>query len=47
MAIPDCQLDYIWNKLHSKSGGHTYDPDPEVRRHGLLTQFLTLDDTCF
>ena len=33
MAIPDCQLDYIWNELQSRNGGHTRDPDLEAGRH--------------
>jgi hypothetical protein len=27
MAILGCQLDYIWNELQSRNGGHTCDPD--------------------
>jgi hypothetical protein len=45
MAIPSCQLDYIWNELQSRNGGHTYNPDLEAGRHGLL--ILTWDGTCF
>ena len=41
MTIPGCHLDYIWNELQSRNGGHTYDPDLEAERHRLLTQILT------
>lgn len=41
MAISGCQVDYTWNELQSRNGGHTCDPDLEVKRHRLLTQFLT------
>ena len=40
-AIPGCQLDYIWNELQSRNGGHTCDPDLEAGRHRLLTWILT------
>jgi hypothetical protein len=30
MAIPGYQLDYIWNELQFRSGGHTCDPDLEI-----------------
>ena len=30
MAIPGCQLDYIWNELHSRNGEHTCDRDLEA-----------------
>jgi hypothetical protein len=39
MAIPNCQLDYIWNELLSRYGGHrghTYDPALESGRQRLL-----------
>ena len=32
MAIPSCQLDYIWNELQFRNGGHTRDPDLEAGR---------------
>ena len=32
MAIPGCQLDYIWNELHSRNGGHICDRDLETGR---------------
>lgn len=41
VAIPGCQLDYIWNDLHSRNGGHTRDPDLEAGRHRLLTRIWT------
>ena len=25
MAVHDCQLDYLWNELHSRNEGHTCD----------------------
>ena len=31
VAIPGCQLDYIWNELQSRNGGHTCDPDLEAQ----------------
>jgi hypothetical protein len=37
MAIPGCHLDYIWNELQSRNGGHTCDPDLKAVRHRLLT----------
>lgn len=52
MAILGCQLDYIWNKLQSRNGGHSCDPDLEAGRqhafdldrepgsHSLLIQIL-------
>ena len=40
VAIPDCQLDYIWNELQSRNGGHTCDADLEAGRHRLLIQIL-------
>jgi hypothetical protein len=27
MIIPIYQHDYIWKNLHSRNGGHTFDPD--------------------
>jgi hypothetical protein len=32
MAIPACQLDYIWNELQFRIGGHICNPDLEARR---------------
>lgn len=32
MAILGCQLDYTWNELQSRNGGHTCDLDLEVGR---------------
>ena len=40
MAIPGCQLDYIWNELQSRHGGHTCDPDREARRHSPRNRIL-------
>jgi hypothetical protein len=40
MVIPGCQLDYIWNELQSRIGGHTCDPDLEAERHKFLTWIL-------
>jgi hypothetical protein len=36
MAIPGCQIDYIWNELQSRIGGLTY-----------VIQILRLEDTSF
>jgi hypothetical protein len=47
MAIPDCQLDYIWNELQSINGGNTCDPDLEVETQKRLSWILTAGDTCF
>jgi hypothetical protein len=33
MAIPGCQLDYVWNELQSRIGGHTCDPDLDAGKH--------------
>jgi hypothetical protein len=41
MAIPTCQLGFIWNELQSSNEGHTYNPDLEAGRDGLLIQVLT------
>ena len=41
VAIPRCQLDYLWNELQSRTGGHTCDPDLEAGRHKFLTWILT------
>lgn len=30
VAVPDYQLDYIYNELQSRNGGYTCDPDLEV-----------------
>jgi hypothetical protein len=32
VAIPGCQLDYIWNELQSRIGRLTSDPDLEAWR---------------
>jgi hypothetical protein len=37
VAIPGCQLDYLWNELQSRIGGLTCDPDLEAGRHKFLT----------
>ena len=41
MAIPGCQLDYIWNKLQSRNGGLICNPDLEAGRHKFLIWILT------
>ena len=33
MAITDCRLDYIWNEIQFRLGGHTCDADLEAERH--------------
>jgi hypothetical protein len=40
MAIPGCQLDYIWNELQSRIGRLTCDPDLEAGTHKFLTWIL-------
>lgn len=45
MAILGCQLDYIWNELQSRKGGHTWDLDLEAGRHRVLIWMLRPDDT--
>jgi hypothetical protein len=40
VAIPGCQLDYIWNKLQSKIGRLTCDPNLEAGRYKFLTWIL-------
>jgi hypothetical protein len=40
MAIPGCQLDYIWNELQSRIGRLTCDPDLEAGRYKFLTWIL-------
>jgi hypothetical protein len=37
MAIPACQLDYIWNELQARIRRLTCDPDLEIGRHKFLT----------
>ena len=37
VAIPGCQLDYIWNELQSRIGKLTYDPNLEAQRYKFLT----------
>jgi hypothetical protein len=32
VAIPGCQLDYIWNELQSRTGKVTSDPNLEAGR---------------
>jgi hypothetical protein len=46
MAIPGCQLDYIWNELQSRIGGLTYDPDLKAGRHKFLTWILAWRSRC-
>ena len=40
VAIPGCQLDYIWNELQSRIGRLTYDPNLEAQRYKFLTWIL-------
>jgi hypothetical protein len=36
MVILGCQVDYIWNELQSRNGGHIYNPDPGTgKQHGF------------
>jgi hypothetical protein len=37
MAVPGCQLDYIWNDLQFTIGRLTSDPDLEAGRYKFLT----------
>ena len=37
VAIPGCQLDYIWNELQPRIGRLTWDPDLEAGRYKFLT----------
>ena len=41
MAILGCHLDYVWNELQSRNGGHTCNTDLEAGRHRLLNWILT------
>jgi hypothetical protein len=41
IAVPGCQLDYIWNELQSRIGGLTSGPELEAGRHKFLTWILT------
>ena len=57
MAIPGCRLDYIWNKIKSRNGRHTCNPDLGYvydliliylfcdGRRKLLIQILRQEDT--
>ena len=40
VAIPGCQLDYIWNELQSRIGRLTCDPDLETERYKILPWIL-------
>ena len=40
MSIPGYHLEYIWNELQSRIGGHTCDPDVEAGNHKFLTWIL-------
>ena len=40
MAILGCQLDYNWNELQPRKGGHICDLSLEVGRHIPLIQIL-------
>jgi hypothetical protein len=40
VAIPGCQLDYIWNELQSRIGRLTCDPNLEAGRYKFLTWIL-------
>ena len=40
VAIPGCQLDYIWNELQFRTGRLTCDPDLEAGRYKFLTSIL-------
>ena len=36
LAVPSCQLDYIWNELQSRIGRLTCDPDLEAGRNNNI-----------
>jgi hypothetical protein len=40
VAIPGCQLDYIWNELKPRIGKLTCDPNVEAGRYKFLTWIL-------
>lgn len=40
VAIPGCQLEYIWNELQSRVGRLTNDPNLEAGRQKFLTWIL-------
>ena len=40
VAIPHCQLDYIWNELQSRIGRLTYDPNLQAEKYKFLTWIL-------
>ena len=40
VAIPGCQLDYIWHELQSRTGRLTWDPNLEAGRYKFLTWIL-------
>ena len=41
VAIPGCQLDYIWNELQFRIGRLTCDSNLEAKRYKFLTWILT------
>jgi len=40
MSIVNCQLNYIWNKLYSRNGGYTCDPDLEARGESTSVKIM-------
>lgn len=42
VAIPGCQLEYIWNELQSRTGHHTCDTHLEDEGQKFLTWILAL-----
>jgi hypothetical protein len=42
IAIPGCQLEYIWNELQSRTGHHTCDTHLEDEGQKFLTWILAL-----
>ena len=40
MAVPGCQLDYMWNELQFRIEGYTCDPDLEAGRYKFLIWIL-------
>jgi hypothetical protein len=40
VAIPGCQIAYIWNELQSRIGRLTSDPNLEAGRYKFLTWIM-------
>jgi hypothetical protein len=44
MAILGCQLNYIWNKLQSRNGGHNCDPDLKAERQHVYFIYIYIEN---